>query len=294
MIVALLIGLGTLLSAPDDSTLKNISYHSFDEKLESSINAIYRADFEHAHQLFGELKEAAPEDPRPHFFEALIPFWEFFLVEERPELAADFLQKTDRAAALGERKLNQSPGDTTTVLLLSGVHGYRSLVAARQSNYRVAISSGITGFNYTRKLLSLDSGRPDAQIGRGMFNYMAGSVPRELRWLTNSFGVRGDIETAFKLLEETANSDDIVSNDALMMLMVLKEKEGDLEEAYHYAYRLCERFPDNVIFLFKKASIAEKLGRNDAAKSYYQRIVDIQNRYLADLNELASERLKLI
>jgi len=264
---------------------------AFEKELEVGIAAFYATDWDKALSIFDELKKMSPDDPRPYFFESMIPFWEYFFIEQRSDLADDFLNKSENAVELSNKKLESTPDDTTMVLLLSGLHGYRSLVAAGEKRYTVAMRSGVTGFNYTRKLLSLDSDRPDAQIGRGMFYYMVGSVPREVRWVTNAIGIRADKEMGFNELRKAAESDNPVSSDAKMMLMYLKDKEEKYDEALVYAQKLTEKHPENVIFIFKKAEIQEKSGDLDGAVRSYNQIIDLNNSYLGDLKNRAENKI---
>lgn len=265
---------------------------SYELLLEEGVAALYQTDWGTAQRAFDELKSMKPSDPRPYFFESMIPFWEYFLIDQRSELAEDFLRRSGDAVELSRKQLNSSPNDTTMVLLLSGLYGYRSLVAAGEKQYTTAMRSGLTGFNYTRKLLSLDSDRPDAQIGRGMFYYMVGSVPREVRWITNAAGLSGDIEMGFDELRKAAESDNPVSSDAKMMLMYLKEKENLPEEALIYAEQLTQKHPKNVIFHYKKAEILEKLGEMDEATMAYNQILELDNIHLPHVNKLAESSIE--
>lgn len=241
--------------------------------LEQGIEAFYDTDWVTSSEIFDKMKINSPEDPRPYFFESMMPFLEYFLVNPTEELADQFLMLSETAVDLSEKRLSSSPNDTTMVLLLSGLHGYRGLVAADQDRHRIALSSGLTGFNYTRQLLSLGGDRPDARIGRGMFYYMIGSIPSGMRWASNMVGLRASIEDGFDELKMAAKSDSYVSNDAKMMLMYLYEKEERYEEALFYANELTEKLPDNVIFLYKKAQIHEQLNNMDMALDVYKEIV---------------------
>ena len=182
-ILLLLIGITAGDSDPADP--EKTDSLSFEEKLEHAVEQFYQTRWTKAQAIFNDLKEEYPKDPRPHFFESMMPFWEYFFIHQKSDLANKFLKQSESAVLLSEQQLDNNPNDTTMVFLLSGLHGYRSLVAASEKNYRVAMQSGITGFSYTRQLLSLGTNRPDAQIGRGMFYYMVGSIPGEVRWLTN-------------------------------------------------------------------------------------------------------------
>lgn len=264
---------------------------SFDEKLEEAIEQFYQTRWTAAQALFNELKKEKPKDPRPHFFESMMPFWEYFFIHQKSDLANEFLEQSESAVKLSEQQLDRNPSDTTMVFLLSGLHGYRSLVAASEKNYRVAMQSGVTGFSYTRQLLSIDSGRPDAQIGRGMFYYMVGSIPSEVRWLTNLAGIRGDTKMGFHELEKAAKSDNTVRYDAMMMLMYLHEKEGETKKAVEYAERLTRRFTDNVIFLYKTAELHNQLGNMELAAENYKRVIQENNENLQEITRMSKSRV---
>lgn len=276
---------------PESSDTEESDTLSFEEKLEHAVEQFYQTRWTNAQLLFNELKKQHPDDPRPHFFESMMPFWEYFFVHQKSELANKFLEQSESAVELSVQRLDNNPSDTTMVFLLSGLHGYRSLVAASEKNYRVAMQSGVKGFSYTRQLLSIDSDRPDAQIGRGMFYYMVGSIPGEVKWLTNIAGIRGDVEMGFQELEKAAESDNAVRYDAMMMLMYLHEKENEIGEAVRYAERLTDRFPDNVIFLYKTAELHDKLGNTEKAIDKYKLVISANNENLREIARMSKTRI---
>lgn len=295
MPMTLILALLLTFSFPSDSTNTELHAPSYEQMLEKGVSAFYETRWNEATDIFDEMKDISPEDPRAYFFESMIPFWEYFFVHQKPELSDEFLTISQKAVNFSEKKLEENPGDTTLVLMLSGLHGYRSLVAAGEKEYRTAMQSGVTGFKYTRRLLSMDSSRPDAQIGRGMFYYMVGSVPREARWLTNIVGIRGDIEMGFEEITKAAKSESAVSNDAMMMLMYLYDKEERYDEAITYADLLTNKFPENVIFHYKKGQIHEKRGNAETAIKSFNKVISLDNSYLTELKELSRahvERLR--
>tara|TARA_R100001143_G_C3361367_1_gene137117 strand:- start:56560 stop:57486 length:927 start_codon:yes stop_codon:yes gene_type:complete len=262
--------------------------------LEQGIDAFYEGDWITSTAIFDRVKMKSPDDPRPYFFESMMPFFEYFLVNPTEELADQFLKISEKAVDLSEKKLSNSPSDTTMVLLLSGLHGYRGLVAADQDRHRIALSSGLTGFKYTRQLLSLGGERPDARIGRGMFYYMIGSIPSGMRWASNMIGLRASIEDGFEELKIAAKSDSYISNDAKMMLMYLYEKEESYEESLIYALQLTEKLPDNVIFLYKKAGLHEQLNNMDDALDVYKEIIRKKNPRLESVTVMSEKKIREI
>lgn len=261
------------------------------KQVEAGIEAFYQTDWDQANDIFGKIKQEYPKDPTPHFFQSMMPFLQYFFVDQTEELANEFLVKSEKAVELSQAKLEETSSDTTMVLMLSGLHGYRGLVAAGQGEHRIALQSGLKGFNYTRKLLSIDSNRPDARIGKGMFYYMVGSVPSGMKWATNIFGLNADVEDGFHELKMAAQSDSYVSNDAKMMLMYLYQKEERFDDALHYANLLTKELPNNVIFLYNKAGILEKLGNTESAIRVYRTIIDKNNPNLDLITEKSQKKV---
>lgn len=276
------------------SSSENEKKSLYEEKLNEAIGHYYETEWEESEAIFAWMMKENPDDPRPHFFQAMKPFMEYFFIEASSENADRFLELSETAVDLSQRALRESPNDTTMVLMLSGLHGYRGLVAAGENRHRIALSSGLTGFNYTRRLLSMDSGRPDARIGRGMFYYMVGSIPSGMRWASNMAGLRADIEDGFNELKKAAETETYLRNDAWMMLMYLYGKEERYEESLMYAEKLTDALPGNVIFLFKKAEIHETLQQYEEALQLYKKIYRMNNPSLPRITEMSLEKIEKV
>ena len=280
------------LVAAGSTTAFSNSGDIYDQKLEEGIEYFYQTDWDKAAVIFNELKSRNREDPRAYFFHAMIPFWEYFFGGNSPKVAQDFLERSQSAIDISSERLNENPHDTTMVLMLSGLYGYRSLVAASEKNYQTAIESGMTGFRYTRQLLALDDDDPKALIGKGIFYYMVGTVPKELRWATNLMGIRGDKQEGLSILEHAATSESYVSNDAKMILSYLYKTEGMYDKALTHIEDLCYRYEENIIFQFNYAEILEKSNRQEEAKAAYRTVVELQNSHLDTLKEQSKEKIR--
>ncbi len=263
----------------------------FEEKLNTAINAFYDSDWEKAEEYLHELKKLDENDPTVHFFFSMIPFWNYFFGGNDSEVAQEFLTRSETAIRVSDRKLRSATRDTSSVLLLSGLHGYRSLVAANEKEYRIAIRSGMTGFSFTRQLLSMNSDDPNALLGRGIFNYMMGTIPREIRWATSFAGISGDRNEGISLLERAASSDSFVSLDALMILTYLYMNEEEFEDAFRQTSRLIEMRPDNIIFQYYHGKTAVETGRKMIAAESFRNVINSVNPNLPHLKNEAQKRL---
>jgi len=292
VIALVLFGITGRVTAIDFDAVPSSDSTSYDQRLEQGIEAFYKADWQQAQTIFAELQSIRPFDSRAYFFDAMIPFWKYYFGGQSKEIARTFLDRSDKAIEMSRKQLSDNPRDTTMVLMLSGLYGYQSLVAANEGEYRTAIEQGMTGFQYTRQLLALDDDDPKALIGKGMFYYMVGSVPSGLKWVTNMIGVSADMQQGFKALKTAAQSESYVSNDAKMILAYLYEREGKNEEALNYLQNLSEKYPQNIIFQFNKARLLEKCQKTDYARDAYQLVLNMKTQDLQSLKDLSRTRLQ--
>lgn len=263
----------------------------YEEKLVEGIDAFYRYDWEEARGIFNDLKDQEPDDCRAYFFDSMIPFWTYYFGDNTPEAAENFLEKSQIAIEISQTQLEKNPHDTTMVLMLSGLYGYRGLVAASENEYKTAIQSGMTGFKYTRQLLSLNSSNPKALIGKGMFYYMVGSVPNNLQWMTNALGISGDKQEGLDALERAAKSESYVSIEAKMILAYLYQRENQYNKALSKLNDLIQRYPENIIFQYNIARVYEEKGSFKAAEEKYQKVLSMDAGELQSLQIESEKRL---
>jgi tetratricopeptide (TPR) repeat protein len=174
--------------------------------------------------------------------------------------------------------------------MLSGLYGYRSLVAAAEKEYTTAIKSGVTGFGYTRQILATNNDNEDALIGKGVFQYMVGSIPKEGRWMTNMIGMSGTVEGGFKELERAARSKSSSRIDAMMILAYLYDREKRHQDALRISKELVKAYPENIIFQFYLAKSLDMTNQVDKARDVYRYVVE-KDHDLKGLKTLSNQRL---
>jgi tetratricopeptide (TPR) repeat protein len=283
---------GLLFMAPESSQAQPVNPKSaYEQRLEQGIDAFYRSDWQRASTIFRQLQQLEPNNPRAWFFESMVPFWQYFFGGGDTKLAKDFLKSSDKALQVAEKRLKAAPRDTSVVFILSGLHGYRSLVAAAEKEYTTAVKSGVTGFSYTRQLLSFDDSNEDALIGKGVFNYMMGSVPREGRWMTGMMGMSGDIQVGFQELERAANSKSASKTEAMMILAYLYDREKMHDDALRVSRKLVDAYPENIIFQYYLARSLDNTKQLTEATDVYKRVVEMDSD-LQGLKDTSNVRLR--
>lgn len=259
-----------------------------------TIESFYKAEWEKTRSSLSDLKSIDSTDPMPYFMEAMIPFWAYFFGGMDSQNAIEFLELSDVAIKVTEKRLDVTPEDTSSILLLSGLHGYRSLVAAQEKKYSIAMSSGATGYGYTKSLMKMDNDNPNTLMGQGVFHYMVGSIPPEVKWMARLAGLSGDKQHGFMLLEKAAQSDSHVSNDARMFLAYLYNRDEEFTKAHHHLSQLVEQYPSNPIFHYNLGLVHESLGDEQSAQIAYSKVVSIGSKDLVELTRLSKERLSIL
>lgn len=279
---------------PNSARLPLDESRTWNRLLPVTIQSFYKADWEKTRSSLSDLKSIDSSDPMPYFMEAMIPFWSYFFGGMDSEKAKDFLKLSEIAIKVTERKLEATPEDTSSILLLSGLHGYRSLVAAQEKKYGIAMSSGATGYGYTKSLMKMDNDNPNTLMGQGVFHYMVGSIPSEVKWMARLAGLSGDKQQGFMLLERAAESDSHVSNDARMFLAYLYNRDEEFVKAHHHLRILVRDYPNNPIFHYNLGLIHESLGDEKSAQIAYSNVISIGSKDLAELTRLSKERLSIL
>lgn len=285
---------GGVRSASSSKSFNADERASWNTLLPLTIQSFYKADWAKTRTSLEGLKKLDSTDPMPYFMESMIPFWAYFFGGMDSQNAKKFLDLSDVAIKITENRLNEVPEDTASILLLSGLHGYRSLVAAQEKRYGIAMSSGATGYGYTKSLMRMDNDNPNTLMGQGVFHYMVGSIPSEVRWMARLAGLSGDKQQGFMLLERAASSNSHVSNDARMFLAYLYNRDGEFVKARRHLDKLVNLYPTNPIFHYNLGLVHESIGDTRAAQIAYNNVVRINSKDLPELTRLSNERLSVI
>ncbi|MDI6400896.1 hypothetical protein QLX67_02725 [Balneolaceae bacterium ANBcel3] len=267
---------------------------TYEYVLERGVQLFYQGKWTQAGTIFSELADANDDDIRPAFFRSMPSFWTYFFTGQSPHAANEFLSYSQKALNTGEKQLRSTPGDTTSILMMGGLYGYRALIAASEKKYRIAVQSGVGGFSYTRRLLAMDQNHMDALIGQGVFQYMMGTVPREIQWATRLAGMSGDREKGLEMLEKVAASETPTRTDARMILAYIYKEEQKYDDMIRLTRNLISEWPENPVFLFYHAKAQEKIGYRDEAKKTYLSIAEIAGPEFEELVLLGKKQAERI
>jgi tetratricopeptide (TPR) repeat protein len=273
---------------------ENLRDPRFMEKTQEGFSYIYNFDYDKARQVFNSLEKEYPKHPAPPLYLAVIYWLEemlrrqdltlnrfvspsYFSKETRcvmpPKEREAFFQALRRSEILANAILQKSRSDKDGRYFLSTVFGLRASFAITvDHSLREAFSAGSKADSYARHLIADDPNYSDAYLVVGTYEYIAGSIPWVLKWITYLIGIRGTKQDGLAHLKIADEKGDYAKNEAEIVLMVLYIREHHLAEALGIAQSLKSRFPRNFLFAINFAQILQMTGRKDQAIEAFREV----------------------
>ncbi len=228
------------------------------------IDRLYNLDIPQASATFDSVRRMAPGDPRGYFFGSMVHFWLYTLTRSDSEYTT-FLAASENVITVCENLLDQNEDDAIARFYLGGIYGYRGLAHQANNSLLKAVTDGKRGYSNLREAVEKKPDLYDAQMGFGLFSYLAGKVPRSLRWIMTLLGFQGDIEGGLRMLKAAADNGVYTRGEASFFLAQFLFSEHRTDEAFTYLGRLVDRYPDNTLFLLLQANWLSRSGKFDEA-----------------------------
>jgi tetratricopeptide (TPR) repeat protein len=185
-----------------------------------------------------------------------------------PALNARFKTNIARALQLAEAALKTNDdadshyqmGATTALLAIYG--------ATIEGRTIGGLSDGRRAVKEMERARKLAPGRRETGMVLGISEYTVSTLSAPARWVARVFGLSGNKAEALQLLEEAATAGSETEADALLLLMIVYNREGNRAEAAKRLGRLQARFPGNRLLWLNAATIAIETGQFDVAERH--------------------------
>lgn len=238
----------------------------------------YSLNFADASQAFAEAIALDPSDPAPVRGIAAVAWIETLFVQGvatfeaftgqvsskadvvRPpipdELEQRFRTHLDRARTLAEAQLEARPDadahyQVGATEALSALH--MATVQGRTFGSFAAARRAVKALESVR---ALDPNKREAALVLGMSRYTVSTMSAPVRLLARMAGLSGGRAEGISLLEEAASPGSETETDALLVLMVVYNREGRYSEASERLVRLRSRFPSNRLITLNEGATA--------------------------------------
>ena len=241
--------------------------------LSDGFQRLYSLDFEGARKAFSDYEKEQPYDPMGKAAEAASYLFqefntkgvlssEFFLNDGKllkglsgnPEKNAnpDFLKANEEARQMAREQLNENPGDTNALLVLTITDGmesdYDQIVERKQIS---ALLLTKRAEQEARKLIALDPNAKDAYVALGAAHYIIACLPGYKRAFLWFGGINGDRQRGIEELKIAATEGRYLKPFAKMLLALAYRREHNPAQARALLTQLSQEFPSNPRFAYE-------------------------------------------
>jgi tetratricopeptide (TPR) repeat protein len=259
---------------PSKNTVDWISVHNITI---TGIDALYNFKFKDAEEKFDEVIKIAPNDPRGHFFKAMIYHYRYTFLRVRTDFDK-FIQLSDNVIETAENVLDKDKNNSNAMFYLGGIYGYRGIVRAQEKQIIRALWDGRKGYSYLEDAIEANLNNHDAEMGLGMFNYFVSRIPSSFRWMIKIMGFGGDRQKGLEELERAAANGIYANNEAKWWLSQFYIAEDEPERAFYFLDQLSKKYTQNPFYVQHHGNILLYwLRRADEAIVVLKKAILIQN-----------------
>jgi len=266
-------------------------------RIQQGLRDIYNLEYARAAENFQGLIREAPDDPAGYAYLATT-YW----VQElsaKQELSIDRFAASDffselpkyslrvdpaveqrlrglsaQAIEKARARLTRNPGDATAQFLLGlGYQNLASFEAALKRSWWSAVRHGSKTYRYHRELLRRDPNFHEARLTTGVYNYVAGSLGWNVKWIAFLMGYRGSRQRGKEELHIAAEKASLVGDDARVMLALIYTRERDYQKALDQLGELHKKYPQNYLLHLDMGGMTLLMNRPEGAAEIYQEIL---------------------
>ncbi len=213
----------------------------------SVVDALLDKDIEGARQRLDVWHTSKPHHPSLPLYQAMTLVAEADYSTERDTARYDSaIAALEKVIARHEAELERGDDHWLTRLNLATAQALAGRLLMEQGHWLSAFNLGYESRQTMNALLQEKPELIDAKLIVGMFEYVSGTVPSSVRWLTALVGFSGDASKGIAYLEEVVEKAEVAAPEAAEALLV--EVKHSPEAACRYldlATTMRKRYPHN-------------------------------------------------
>ena len=257
-------------------------------KTREAFRLAYGLKFEDAYKAFAEAAEIDPNDPAPPRGHAAVLWIETLFAQgaatfeaftgqvssrrdvTRPTvpapLTARFRAQIDRALALAERQMHAAP-DADAHYQMGATSALAAIYAATVEGRTFgSFSAARRAVRMMERVRALEPHARETGLVLGMSRYTVSTMSAPVRMLAGMAGLSGGRDDGIALIEEAASPGAETEHDALLVLMIIYNREARVADALNRLEQLQAAFPTNRLLPLNIASTALAAGEFELAE----------------------------
>jgi tetratricopeptide (TPR) repeat protein len=212
-----------------------------------------------------------------------------------PALTQKFRTHLARALDLAQQRVRASD-DADAHYELGATEALAALYMATVEGRTLgSLGAGRRAVRALERSRALNPGRREPALVLGMSRYTVSTMPAPVRLVARMAGLSGGRAEGISLLEEAASPDADTEADALLILMIVHNREGRHAEAIGRLATLRSRYPTNRLLTLNEGATALEAGQFQRAETLLAAGLEVHDVRAAPavLGEEALWRLKL-
>lgn len=249
---------------------QNARVCEIDSLIQQGIACSIMHEYDQAEAIFLNMIREKPEHPVGYFFMAATIQSKMmdFETETGEQDFFNYIKLTIRLAK--EQQRMQPDSDPSTLFYHGSALCYLAFYESRKGQYLDAVRHGLAGISILKKVVQKNPEFYDAYFGIGSYKYWRSQVTRYLNWLPIFADER---EQGIQLVLQAVDKGKFTRFAAMNELIWILIDRDRPEDAYHWAMRGINKFPQSRFFLWGIAKSAYTLGRYSEAINYYQQLL---------------------
>src|SRR5437660_7181987 len=286
-------GIRLAAQAADNDPPKTVAFQPADPLNASAFEHFYNMDYDRSVQEFQKVLDRHPNDPFAvnHLLTAVM-FRELYRMgalntgdyandsfigvahhPADPKRKDQIKTLVERAEKLEEEELKADPKDVDALYARGNSRAqFSTYTALVERAWFSALRNAVGARHDHERVLELDPEYTDAKLVVGAHNYVMGSLPWGVKVAVSLVGLSGSKQKGIQYLYEATDSEDEISVDAKIVLMLFLRREHRYDEALKIARGLIPRYPQNMLIGLEEGNLLRASGHSQEAVAVYRKI----------------------
>ncbi len=243
-----------------------------DSLIQVGIELSIQHNYSKAESIFQRLIECNPDIPTGYFFMAAT-IQSKMMDYESDQWRQDFNQYIQLAIDYAEKhEFNKQDNDHLSMFYHGSALCYLAFNEGRNGYFLKAVSHGLCGISILKEVIKIEPEFYDAYFGIGSYKYWRSQKTKFLNWLPL---VSDDREQGIEMVQQAVEQGKYTRYVAINELIWILLDAGRSDEAYCWALKGLEKFPQSRFFLWGAAKSAFALENYATAAVHFQQLLDL-------------------
>ena len=239
--------------------------------IQSGIELSTQHDYAKAESNFQQLIDDYPDHPVGYFFMAAT-IQAKMMDYESDQWSQDFYRYIRLAIDCAEKKeVEKKEKNLLSIFYHGSALCYLAFYEGRNGDFLKAVSHGLSGISMLKKIKKIDPEFHDASFAIGSYKYWRSQKTKFLSWLPLISDERTE---GIEMVRRAVDNGKYIRYAAMNELTWILLDAGNADEAYSWALKGLEKFPQSRFFLWGAAKSAVTVENYSAAVPLFQKLLD--------------------